>query len=842
MTVNRIIKRLVFLLVVVTGIIFLVFSNTSIIDTPRSLSVTEAADAKSVVKEIVSEFSSSRNVVELTLSQRDLDAVAATASHLFSKTRFGGNISPLGISILASKQVDFLLFNQFINLHCFFTPGYERFEIESCQLGRVPIAGSIARWVLVNGSLLVFSSEVSKTVTMLLDDAKLFNQQLVLKTIKSPNFKNDVNGSLKDAANFIRKFSQKESVEADKVEHYIMYLEEQDWQHESLAFYIGQLFREVRRLSKNNNDFVAENTAALWALAIVYANADFARYIGLDYVPKHDLGKITLRGRHDLKLHFLYSVFLEQLSRVEISIQIGEIKELLDTNNRGSGFSFADLAADKAGVLFSQRLTGDEDVAKQAAAFLSMVSDESKFFPFVHDLPEGFKKHEFNSIFGSIDSSLYKKLEASIDERLRRLPLFDKDSKDRIEYKPNVAISHQESMGTWLTVDSHVHSKFSDGEFTVKEIAAKAVQFGCDAIAITDHGDHNLTGVASKEYFKSIHLAGVLHDGLTVIPGLEWNIPPFMGREHATLLLPDTPNIQQVLSLFREKYDSWGRRSEQLLSAKEAFNWLDNNARNNRTSPVVMYNHPSRKDKQSSENLHDMVNWRSYTDLVIGFSGAPGHQKKRGNNNGSYQYELKTINGWDPSIANIGGEWDVLLQQRYKVSGARAPSDFHNVKMDYWPCQFSTTHLLATSNTHNGVLQAFKRGNFWAQHGKVLKNLNFNVRSIVSNNVAQMGQTLRTTNDDELIVNLELSLNELDWQGVETSLDEVELIVISDNEIISHSFDPLLVERNKRFHFTFEHELSGNNVVFRWRGRSFQPEKHDYMFYTNPVYVVSKSE
>ena len=88
---------------------------------------------------------------------------------------------------------------------------------------------------------------------------------------------------------------------------------------------------------------------------------------------------------------------------------------------------------------------------------------------------------------------------------------------------------------------------------------------------------------------------------------------------------------------------------------------------------MVIYNHPSRKDWQQQENEHDFTYWRNFTDLVIGFSGAPGHQKKRSDNNGSYELHLKTINGWDPSIENVGGEWDRLLQQGYKIWAANRP-------------------------------------------------------------------------------------------------------------------------------------------------------------------------
>src|SRR5437762_13058373 len=57
--------------------------------------------------------------------------------------------------------------------------------------------------------------------------------------------------------------------------------------------------------------------------------------------------------------------------------------------------------------------------------------------------------------------------------------------------------------GVWLKADTHTHTRFSDGDRTVAEVAEKAAQFGCDVVAITDHGDSNLNG-ATPEYFDAI--------------------------------------------------------------------------------------------------------------------------------------------------------------------------------------------------------------------------------------------------------------------------------------------------------------------------------------------------
>jgi len=61
-----------------------------------------------------------------------------------------------------------------------------------------------------------------------------------------------------------------------------------------------------------------------------------------------------------------------------------------------------------------------------------------------------------------------------------------------------------------LKVDIHIHTAYSDGTGTIREVVAAAKKAGLDAIAITDHN-------TSKGYFITRRIA----DDLIVIPGFE---------------------------------------------------------------------------------------------------------------------------------------------------------------------------------------------------------------------------------------------------------------------------------------------------------------------------------
>ena len=130
-----------------------------------------------------------------------------------------------------------------------------------------------------------------------------------------------------------------------------------------------------------------------------------------------------LANRNDLSQHFIFSAAIKLLSDQGVTVAIGEFKELMDRVVSGSGYSFVDLAADKAGVKFADYLT-DPDTAKSAQSRLSIASNEDLLFPDIKDLPEGLKTDAFKQTFKTVDSPEYQQMITEIKGRLAGLPLY----------------------------------------------------------------------------------------------------------------------------------------------------------------------------------------------------------------------------------------------------------------------------------------------------------------------------------------------------------------------------------------------------------------------------------
>jgi hypothetical protein len=115
------------------------------------------------------------------------------------------------------------------------------------------------------------------------------------------------------------------------------------------------------------------------------------------------LGEPTVRGRHDLAQHFAVSCALAVPLGVAGAEAAGITKELLDAQEGGSGFSFADLSADLAGVEFARGLlAAPKQLAKVAASF--QVAD---FTIPPEGLVEGLTQDQFTKQYGSVDDERF---------------------------------------------------------------------------------------------------------------------------------------------------------------------------------------------------------------------------------------------------------------------------------------------------------------------------------------------------------------------------------------------------------------------------------------------------
>lgn len=166
---------------------------------------------------------------------------------------------------------------------------------------------------------------------------------------------------------------------------------------------------------------IKQGRASLLVLSSYLADKDLAALVpAARNWPRVHWVNITLAGRHDLAQHFVISAALAAWAGEPVADAIGLYKELEDAHH-GSGFSFIDLTADRAGTRFGEALLrkpeGLLETIKKA------LSDE-QLLPVVNDLPEDLHEPEFKRRFESHESPQFKAMAHEIERRLDTLPLY----------------------------------------------------------------------------------------------------------------------------------------------------------------------------------------------------------------------------------------------------------------------------------------------------------------------------------------------------------------------------------------------------------------------------------
>ena len=169
---------------------------------------------------------------------------------------------------------------------------------------------------------------------------------------------------------------------------------------------------------------IAENRALLLVLS-AYSNG--RGLVGLVPAaatwPKAKRVQLKLRNRRDSAQHFLTSAGLVVLGGKRFSDVIGLAKEVADAGS-GSGFSFTDIAADRAGTRFGETALYSQRSARTLQRTVAAGVADSALAPRLRDLPEYLSEAEFARRYTNLNSPAYKAEITRIEKRLAALSLY----------------------------------------------------------------------------------------------------------------------------------------------------------------------------------------------------------------------------------------------------------------------------------------------------------------------------------------------------------------------------------------------------------------------------------
>ena len=178
--------------------------------------------------------------------------------------------------------------------------------------------------------------------------------------------------------------------------------------------------------SKQHNPII-ENKAVFIALGAYSLNKNIAELLGEKPKVIARSKAIYLKGRNDLSKHFMLSAAITSMADSTLASSVGLEKEVKDSQG-GTGFSFADLAADHAGIALAEKATASEEQAREIQQRLSRVKAQAEYMPEIDNLPEGLARAEFEYQYTDINSPAYKKVEQLISDRIKALAVYKEKS------------------------------------------------------------------------------------------------------------------------------------------------------------------------------------------------------------------------------------------------------------------------------------------------------------------------------------------------------------------------------------------------------------------------------
>lgn len=292
--------------------------------------------------------------------------------------------------------------------------------IDECKIGLIPISGKVMQFFITNSVQLFGGKELAELIKGSFSSVRVNHGHLVGKMRKSQTLGENIRKRKRQIVDVSKKLFQNATVHEDAVAVYIEELISIPHSETRLSVYIAHAFKTAKA-SPNALPPTKENEAAMWAIAILVGSNQFADMIGLDRL-HYNLRRTQINGRFDHSLHYVYSMIIELTTNVSLSNKVGLYKELLDSEG-GSGFSFDDLVADRAGTKFAHIATLDNKHAVHLQAWFA--SNEIILLPKLEFSKNQLQSNNFERYFGEGKNGEFEAMLERIDSAVDSLEMYN---------------------------------------------------------------------------------------------------------------------------------------------------------------------------------------------------------------------------------------------------------------------------------------------------------------------------------------------------------------------------------------------------------------------------------
>lgn len=366
-----------------------------------------------------------RQSLQVKISEQDLNLVAAYGvSQFVDKVSIFPRISlsdPF-IHITTTVQIPQTPLGEYINTACALKIENGSPRVHAIRVGFFTLPGALITSALSYFGPVLLAPENYKLVLQNLDAVQsvaIRGQQLSFTYDWNPQILSRLHESRKTLL-IAPEHQDRLIVYTNALTKLCGTLKEDGMKNVSVVRVVRPLFKLALDQSNVSKDPVKENTALLQSISLFCLGRGLDRFVTAEkatkLIPPEYIG-LTLWGRQDLVKHFFVSAGIAVSGGSRLSNFAGLYKEV-DDSHGGSGFSFADLAADRAGVRLAELATGSAQKASAIQQKMAAAITEDQFMPRIDNLPEGIMALQFKKRYSDFDSKAYTLVEDEITRRI----------------------------------------------------------------------------------------------------------------------------------------------------------------------------------------------------------------------------------------------------------------------------------------------------------------------------------------------------------------------------------------------------------------------------------------
>jgi hypothetical protein len=351
----------------------------------------------------------------IVIAQNDLDLAANYLAHRYGDGSARVTLGENRVAIKASLCRRQLPIGLCINVDTALHEGAPLPRFEQLRVGRLPVPGFIADWLLMRTIVLLFGQDTLDAGVQALKKFAVQKGRLAVSYEWQEKFKEEIRNVLVplELRDRLRLYQRRLSEVARGPTNSTI----------SLADLLAPLFQLAKELSQAGNP-IEENRAAIFVLTFYVTGKQLDAIIPeAKKWPQPQPYRVILSGREDTPKHFMVSAAVAAKAGGPLADALGIYKELADSRG-GSGFSFNDIAADRAGTRFGELAANDQASARILQNRLAAQVREKDIMPPAEDLPENMQAAEFKRRFGGVDAPEYKKMMVEIERRIAALPFY----------------------------------------------------------------------------------------------------------------------------------------------------------------------------------------------------------------------------------------------------------------------------------------------------------------------------------------------------------------------------------------------------------------------------------